>query len=181
MNVNEYLEDAARSFQKYKLLAEKAIDQISTTDFFATLGAEENSVAIIMKHMAGNMKSRWTDFLTTDGEKPDRERDSEFEITAADSRERLLDRWEKGWRLLWKTLEGLGAEDIGRTVTIRGEPHTVLEAIQRQLSHYAYHAGQIVFLARHHAGERWRSLSIPRGQSRDIEVSKGGEPYGTGT
>ena len=131
-----------------------------------------------MKHISGNMRSRWTDFLATDGEKPDRNRDTEFELDAADSPAALRARWEAGWALLHRTLDGLGEGDLARTVTIRGEPHTVLQAVVRQLTHYAYHAGQIVLLARHRAGDRWESLSIPKGRSREFEVNRDGSRRG---
>jgi hypothetical protein len=130
-----------------------------------------------MKHISGNMRSRWTNFLTTDGEKPDRDRDSEFEQSDADTREAVLTRWESGWRLLFEALDPLTEDDLQKTVTIRGEPHTVLQAINRQLTHYASHVGQIVFLAKHLAGPRWQSLSIPRGKSRQFDVTKEGTPY----
>ena len=130
-----------------------------------------------MKHVSGNMHSRWTAFLTSDGEKPDRNRDSEFVLEPGDTRASILARWEGGWRLLFEALGRLTGADLGRPVTIRGERHTVLEAINRQLTHYAYHVGQIVFVAKHFAGPAWQSLSIPRGQSREVEVSKDGTPY----
>jgi len=172
-----FLDDALALFGKYKALAEGAIAQVDDAQFFEPLGPEENSIALVVKHLAGNQRSRWTDFLTTDGEKADRQRDAEFERESGDTRASLLDRWEEGWRTLFAALEPLGEADLARVVTIRGEPHSVLEAVGRQLTHYAYHVGQIVLLARHHAGPRWRSLSIPRGQSAAYEVSKRGERY----
>jgi hypothetical protein len=175
--VERYLEDAQRQLRKLKQLAERAMAQITDQDFFATVDPESNSIALIVKHLAGNMRSRWTDFLTTDGEKPDRNRDSEFVVEARDTRESLLARWEDGWRRLLETLGPLTAQDLERFVTIRGEPHTVLEAINRQLAHYAYHVGQIVFLAKHFAGPAWQSLSIPRGKSREWDVSKDGKAH----
>ena len=174
-----FLEDAVLQFRKYKSLADEARAQVADTDLFRSLDAESNSIAIVMKHLAGNMKSRWTDFLTTDGEKPDRNRDSEFEMAAADTRASIAARWEEGWRLLFSAVERLSPADLSRTVAIRGEPHTVLQAIQRQLTHYAYHVGQIVFLARHFAGPRWRSLSIPKGKSKEFDVARDGQPYRT--
>ena len=174
-----YLEDSLTLFRYYKKLAEGAMAQVSDEELVTILDGEMNSIALIVKHIAGNMRSRWTDFLTTDGEKADRNRDSEFEIEAEDSRSSLLDRWEDGWRRLLDAVGGLGPEDLLRTVTIRGEAHTVLQAIQRQLTHYAYHVGQIVFLARHFAGEGWTSLSIPKGRSRDFDVARNGRPYRT--
>ena len=151
--------------------------QVSDEDFFATFGEFSNSLAIIVKHMAGNMRSRWTDFLTSDGEKPDRFRDTEFELDDADSREALLERWEAGWACLFETLDQLSTDDLTSTVHIRGEPHTVIQAVNRQLTHYAYHVGQIVMLARHFAGDEWKWLSIPPGQSATFEVAKDGSVY----
>ena len=173
-----FLEDAVRQLRKYKNLADRAIAQVPAADLFRALDAESNSIAVVMKHVAGNMRSRWTDFLTSDGEKPDRDRDSEFELDAADTHEALLERWETGWRLLFEALAAVSPADVLRTVPIRGEPHTVMQAINRQLTHYAYHVGQIVFLARHFAGKDWVSLSIPKGRSREFDVAKSGEPYG---
>ena len=160
-----YLEETIRQLRKLKDLADKAMAQIRDENFFSTLDAESNSIAVIVKHMAGNMRSRWTDFLTSDGEKPDRQRDLEFEIEVRDSKESLLKRWEIGWRCVFDALTPLKPEDLGQTVVIRGEPHSVIQAINRQLTHYAYHVGQIVFLAKHAAGPRWQSLSVPRRKS----------------
>jgi uncharacterized protein DUF1572 len=174
-----YLEDAIAELRKYKAFADRAIAQVSDADFFRQLDPESNSIALVMKHIAGNQRSRWTGFLTTDGEKPDRNRDSEFEKTAADTRESIVARWEAGWRALFEALVPLTDEDLQKTVAIRGEPHTVVQAINRQMTHYASHVGQIVFLAKHLAGERWKTLSIPRGRSRDYDVTKGGAPYKT--
>ncbi|HEY3132233.1 MAG TPA: DUF1572 family protein [Acidobacteriota bacterium] len=164
----QYIQEAKVEFRKLKLLAEKALAQISEAQLFATLDKESNSIAVIIKHMAGNMRSRWTDFLTSDGEKPDRHRDSEFEIDQGTTREWIMKSWEDGWRCLIGAIEQLTAADIGRTVLIRGQPHSVMQAVNRQLTHYACHVGQIVFLARHHAGEKWQSLSIPRGKSEQV-------------
>jgi hypothetical protein len=158
-------------------LADRAVAQAPPDRFFARPDPGSNSIALIVKHLAGNLRSRWTRFLETDGEKPDRDRDAEFEEEAGDTRETLLARWEEGWRLLFEALAPLGAADLARTVTIRGESHTVLEAIARQLTHYAYHVGQIVFLAKQFAGPSWTSLSIPRGKSKEVEVAKDGTPY----
>jgi hypothetical protein len=133
-----------------------------------------------MKHMAGNMRSRWTDFLTTDGEKPDRQRDTEFEVDAADTRERVLALWEDGWARTLGAISSLTAADLSKTVYVRGEAHSVVEAINRQTAHYAAHVGQIVLLAKHYAGGAWQTLSIPRGKSKDVDVSKAGVPYGVG-
>lgn len=172
-----FLKDALLQLHKLKEQADGAIAQIGEPDFFAVLDPEANSVALIVKHMVGNMRSRWTDFLTTDGEKPDRERDREFEREPADTRDSLLVAWEQGWQLVFETIGGLRPDDLGRTVPIRGEPHLVLEAINRQLTHYAAHVGQIVLLAKHAAGPNWRSLSIPRGMSKQFDVSRRGGRY----
>jgi len=174
-----YLEDAIAELKKYKSFADRAVAQVGDEDFFHQLDPESNSIALVMKHIAGNQRSRWTDFLTTDGEKADRDRDSEFEKSGADTRESIMARWEAGWRALFEALLPLTGEDLRETVAIRGEPHTVVQAINRQMTHYASHVGQIVFLAKHLAGERWKTLSIPRGRSRDYDVSKGGAPYKT--
>ncbi len=173
-----YLEDALRQLRKHKNLADRAIAQISDEQLFETLGAETNSIATVMKHLAGNMRSRWTDFLTTDGEKPDRQRDREFELQETDTRQSLLAAWEAGWDRAIGTISAIGWNDLESSVTIRGETHTVVEAINRQLTHYAYHVGQIVLLARHFAGDAWQWLSIPKGKSAEYEVSKEGARYG---
>ena len=157
-----YLRDIQRHFQSLKNLADNAIAQ-AERDFFTVLGSEDNSVAVIVKHMSGNMRSRWRDFLTSDGEKGERDRDREFVIQ--ESKEDLLEAWERGWTTLFEALAGLEPQHLLQHVTIRGEAHAVLEAINRQLSHYAYHVGQIVLLAKHFCGETWRSLSIPKGES----------------
>jgi hypothetical protein len=166
-----YLEDSIASLRAYKKLADKAIDQLKDDEFFVTLDEEGNSVAVIMKHMAGNMFSRWTDFLTTDGEKPDRNRDLEFVIEANAGKEDVVGYWEKGWQRVFEALEPLQAEDLGKTVFIRGEEHTVIQAINRQLMHYANHIGQIVFLAKHFRSSEWKSLSIPRNRSAEFNAS----------
>jgi hypothetical protein len=160
-----YLEDTLLQLRKLKDLADKAIAQIEGEQVFAVLDPEANSIAVIMKHVAGNLTSRWTDFLTTDGEKPDRQRDTEFEIGAATTRAEVLRWWEEGWACTFAALEPLTPGDLLRDVFIRGERHTVLRAINRQLSHYAYHIGQIVLLARHFRSADWRSLSIPKKRS----------------
>ena len=172
-----FLTDALAQFRKYRALAEAALAQVDDAAFFATPGPDENSLALLVKHVAGNQHSRWTGFLTTDGEKPDRRRDEEFELRPADTRAALMARWDDGWRRLFTAVEPLAEADLARTVAIRGEPHSVLQAIARQQTHYAYHVGQVVALARHHAGARWRSLSIPRGQSATWEVGRDGAPY----
>jgi uncharacterized protein DUF1572 len=158
---DSYLADAVRVFQSYKRLGESAMAQIPDEALTIALDAESNSIAIIVKHMAGNMRSRWTDFLTTDGEKPSRNRDTEFESTAA-ARAELTAQWEAGWKCVFDALEPLSDVDLGRTVLIRNQPHSVMQAINRQLAHYSYHVGQIVFLAKHFAGEHWTALSMPR-------------------
>ena len=158
---NSCLKDARTLFAYYKKLAERAMDQLTDEQLFLTLDGEANSIAIIVKHMAGNMRSRWTDFLTTDGEKPDRYRDSEFEAPPA-TRAELLALWETGWNCLFSALDPLTDADLTRTITIRGEKHSVMQAVNRQLAHYPHHIGQIVLLAKHFCGDRWQSLSIPR-------------------
>lgn len=163
-----YLEDAIASYRAYKKLADKALAQLTDEEFFITLDEESNSVAVIMKHIAGNMFSRWTDFLTTDGEKPDRNRDMEFVIESGATKAEIMDYWEKGWQRTFETLESLRPEDLMRTVTIRGEVHTVVQALNRQLAHYPYHIGQIAFLAKHFRTTDWKSLSIPRNKSAEF-------------
>ena len=161
-------EDALKEFRRLKRQAEKALAQVNDEEFFRALDEESNSLAIIVKHLAGNLRSRWMDFLTSDGEKPDRKRDSEFVIEAGDTRTALMERWERGWKYLFDALEPLGEDDLMRTVIIRGEPHTVVQAANRQLTHYGGHVGQMVFLAKHLAGPRWQTLSVPRGQSEQF-------------
>jgi hypothetical protein len=172
-----YLDDAKLQLRKLKSMAERALEQAGDARLFATPDRESNSLAVIMKHISGNLRSRWTRFLETDGEKPDRHRDTEFELDAGDTPARLRERWEEGWRILFATLDSLRPGDLERTVTIRGEPHTVLQAINRQLSHYSLHVGQIIYLAKHLAGPAWKSMSIPRGKSKEFEVAKDGKPY----
>jgi len=162
-----YVEDSIGVFGYYKKLVERAIQQLSDEQLFAALDGEMNSIAVIVKHMAGNMRSRWTDFLTSDGEKPGRDRDEEFSNPPA-TREALLQLWEDGWQRLLGTLESLSDADLGRTITIRGEAHSVMQAINRQVAHYSYHCGQIVFLAKHLCGDRWQVLSVPRGKSKEF-------------
>lgn len=165
-----YLTNVVKEFRRLKRSAEKAISQTSDADFFRTLDPEANSIAVIMKHVNGNLFSRWEDFLTTDGEKPERNRDTEFELDGADTREHLMQRWEQGWQILFAALAPLRGEDLLRTVTIRGEPYTVVEAINRQLTHYGEHVGQIVLLAKHFAGAKWQTLSVPRGKSEEFSA-----------
>jgi len=164
---NSYLDDSISLFVYYKRLAERAMAQVSDEQLFTPIDTEANSIAIIVKHMAGNMRSRWTDFLSTDGEKPDRNRDSEFEDPPA-TRAAVLASWEAGWSCLFSALHALTDDDLTRTVAIRGEPHSVMQAINRQLAHYPHHVGQIVLLAKHFAGGKWQSLSIPRRASADF-------------
>ena len=163
-----YLADAVSSLRAYKKLADKAIAQLKDGEIFQTLDEEGNSVAVIMKHMAGNMFSRWTDFLTTDGEKPNRNRDMEFVIEPQTTQQDVVDYWEKGWQVVFQALEPLKAEDLMTKVSIRGEEHTVLQAINRQLMHYPNHIGQIIFLAKHFRSTEWNTLSIPRNKSADF-------------
>ncbi|HTH50486.1 MAG TPA: DUF1572 family protein [Pyrinomonadaceae bacterium] len=163
--IENYHGDALQSFRNAKKLAQRAIEQVSDEEFFVQIDAESNSIAIIVKHIAGNLYSRWRDFLTTDGEKPDRNRDSEFELTSA-SRESVMQFWESGWQTLFDNIEPLTPQDFEKTVTIRGEPHTIVEAINRQLTHYAMHVGQIVFLAKHLKASDWKTLSVPRNRSQ---------------
>ncbi len=155
-----YWKDSLAIFRHYKALGERAIAQCPDEHLSTVLDAESNSIAVIVKHLGGNMRSRWTNFLTSDGEKPDRDRDSEFEDPPA-SREALMALWESGWQALFAALAPLTDEDLARTVKIRGEAHSVMQAINRQVAHYSYHVGQIVFLAKHHA-RAWQALTIPR-------------------
>ena len=165
---SHYLEEVQRQFRGHKKLAEGAMDQLRDEEFFVTPDPESNSVALIVKHLAGNMRSRFTDFLTTDGEKPDRNRDQEFELAESSTRPQLMLVWEEGWNVVFSALDELKPADLMRTVTIRQQPHTVLQAINRQLAHYAYHVGQIVFLAKHLRSKEWKTLSVPRGKSEEF-------------
>lgn len=162
--IENYLSDAIASFRNYKKLAERALEQISDEEFFKQIDEESNSLAIIVKHIAGNLKSRWTDFLTADGEKDFRDRDSEF-IAEGDTRESLMEFWEESWQILFKELGALEAEDFAKTITIRQQPHTICEAINRQLTHYSYHIGQVTFLAKHFRSSEWKTLSVPKNKS----------------
>lgn len=167
-----YLRDSIGLFHYYKKLGERAMAQCPDEALFITLDAESNSIAIMVKHMSGNMRSRWRDFLTTDGEKPDRHRDTEFE-TPPTTRAELTEMWERGWKYVFDALEPLTEADLTRTVTIRSEPHSVMQAINRQIAHYAHHVGQILFLAKHLTFTRtgkWESLSVPRGKSADMNA-----------
>jgi hypothetical protein len=163
--VQDYLDDARKAMHAYKKLAEKALDQLKDDEYFVTLDEESNSVAVVMKHMAGNMFSRWTDFLTTDGEKPNRNRDYEFVIGSDTTKDEVRAYWERGWECVFAALDPLQIEDLDKKVFIRGEEHTVVQAINRQLMHYAYHIGQIVYLAKHFRATDWHTLSIPRNRS----------------
>ena len=164
------VEEFTREFTRMKAMADKAIAQVPPGALFATLDAESNSVAVIMKHLAGNLRSRWTEVLISDGEKPDRHRDREFDVEAADNAEAILSRWETGWRCLLQALASLTPADLDRPIRIKGEPVALLRATVMALSHTGQHVGQIVFLAKHLAGERWQTLSLPRAK-----------PQGTGT
>jgi Protein of unknown function (DUF1572) len=160
-----YLENALRNFRQLKALAEKAMAQVDDEDFFRQIDDESNSIALIVKHLAGNLRSRWTDFLNSDGEKPDRDRDSEFITEESDTRAALLQSWEAGWLILFDAVGSLAPTDLLRKVRIRGEQYTVVAAINRQLTHYGNHVGQIVFLAKHLRSKDWQTLSIARGKS----------------
>jgi uncharacterized damage-inducible protein DinB len=168
-----YLKDIVFSFDKHKQMAEKGLEQLPDEAFFRTPGEHCNSVAAIVKHVAGNLKSRWTDFLTTDGDKPWRDRDNEFVIGSQDSRERLLDAWRQAWQTLFDALAALGEADLLKQVTIRGEGHTVLQAIDRSLTHTAYHVGQILYVARLVKQDGWKWITIPPGQSQQ-HAAQGG-------
>ena len=157
-----YLDDVRVQFRKMKKLAEDALVQVSDDELLVTLDPESNSLAVIVKHMAGNLRSRFTDFLTSDGEKPDRNRDGEFEIPGRPSREAVMADWESGWAVLFEALDALGEDDVLLEVTIRGEAHSVIQALNRQMTHHSYHVGQIVFLAKHLRSAAWRNLSMPR-------------------
>jgi hypothetical protein len=168
----EYLSDMRAQFAKLRATAEQAIAQVSDENFAKMLDAEANSIAVIVKHVSGNLRSRCTDFLTSDGEKPDRDRDSEFVLHTGDTRTQLLTDWATAWGLLTAAVQALGSEDLQRTIYIRAEPHTVGQALNRHLGHLAYHVGQIVLLAKHWAGSEWRTLSIPRGRSEAFTRAK---------
>ena len=156
-----YLEEALAILRQYKGMAERSMAQVPDDKLFATLDDEANSIAVIVKHMAGNMRSRWTDFLTTDGEKPDRNRDSEF-VEPPATREQLMYVWETGWGFVFAAIESLSDDDLATTVTIRGEEHSVMQAISRQVAHYTNHVGQVILLSKHFAGPQWKTLSVPR-------------------
>ena len=164
---DSYLKDSISLFAYYKKLGENAIAQCPDDGLFRTLDEESNSIAIVVKHMAGNMRSRWTDFLESDGEKPDRNRDSEFEQPPK-TRADLLDVWDTGWKAVFAALEPLGDPDLTKTVKIRGEEHSVMQALNRQIAHYSYHVGQIVYLAKHFAGPGWKALTVPKNRSKEF-------------
>ena len=163
---SEYLQSAIKTFSTYKDLADRAMAQVTDEQFFTPLDAESNSMAVIVKHVAGNLRSRWTDFLTSDGEKANRDRDSEFEMSDAMTRADLQEAWDYGWKCAFDTLNALTPEDLEKTIYIRAEPHSVVKAINRQLTHGAYHVGQVVFLAKHFASGTWQTLTIPRRASQ---------------
>ena len=165
-----YLEEIRRQFHGYKRQADGALSQISEEEFFRELDAESNSIAIVVKHMAGNMRSRFTDFLTSDGEKPDRNRDQEFEIGTGVDRKAFLGSWEKGWKALFDAVDALKPGDVERTITIRSEPHSVLQALNRALAHLASHVGQIVYLAKYFRSEKWTTLSVPRNKTEEFNA-----------
>src|SRR5258708_2449999 len=170
----EFLSATTNAFEANKRLADRAVAQVADDKLHVALDANTNSIAVIMKHVAGNLLSRWTDFLTTDGEKPERNRDQEF-VDAFSSRTELVEFWERGWGCLLATLGNLKPEDLGKTVSIRGEPHSVPLALERSLGHTCYHIGQIVQLARIHAGEHWQTLTIPRGESEQFNRAHWGQ------
>jgi hypothetical protein len=171
-----YIDEARRQLRGQKRLAEGAISQLKDEELFAMLDPESNSVAILVKHLAGNMRSRFTDFLTSDGEKPGRFRDQEFELNASTTRADVMRWWDEGWARVFAALDSLKPEEVMHTVTIRGEPHTVLQAVNRQIAHYAGHIGQIIFLAKHLRSNQWNTLSLPRGKSEDYKIARP-KPY----
>jgi hypothetical protein len=168
---SQYLEEMKRQFRGHKRMGEAAMAQLEDKNFLALIDPQSNSVAMLVKHIAGNARSRFTDFLSSDGEKPDRFRDQEFEVSDNTTREEVMRWWEQGWAHVFSTLDSLQPEDVQRVVTIRGEPHTVMQALNRALAHYAQHIGQIVFLAKHLRSERWQTLSIPRGKSESYKTA----------
>ena len=171
----DYLESAIKQFRYYKLLGDQTFAQVSDEKLFWQFNEDSNSIATIVKHLSGNMRSRWTDFLTSDGEKEWRDRDAEFENDIA-TRQELVERWEEGWTTLIGALTPLTAEDLGKIIYIRNQGHTVTEAINRQLAHYPYHVGQIVFIGKLASGRGWKSLSIPKGNSGSFNAEKFAQP-----
>lgn len=168
--LQNYLSDSIVAFRSYKKLAEGAIEQVTDEEFFRAIDAEANSIAVVVKHLGGNLRSRWTDFLTSDGEKADRNRDSEFVNAETDTRESLTEFWENGWNALFQALESLTVEDLSKIVQIRGEDYTVVKAIGRALAHAAYHIGQIAFLAKHFRSSEWKTLSVPKNKSAEFNA-----------
>lgn len=171
----DFLESAKKQFQYYKLLGDKTINQLSAEDLFWRYSSESNSIAIIVKHLWGNMLSRWTDFLITDGEKEWRKRDEEFEFMA-ENRENILEKWEAGWNCLFAALDSVNEDNFNSLIYIRNQGHTITEAINRQLAHYAYHVGQMVFVGKMIKGSDWNSLSIPKGESQSYNQEKFSKP-----
>ncbi|MGC2696816.1 MAG: DUF1572 family protein [Candidatus Angelobacter sp.] len=167
-----YYDEVRRSFRGYKRLGDGGLVQLSDREFFRAPDSESNSAAAIVKHVAGNLRSRWLDFLTTDGEKPDRNRDQEFVIEPGLTRQELMRRWEESFKLVFDTIASLTAEDFSRTVTIRGEPHSILQAMNRSLMHTAYHVGQVLYVGKHLRGAEWTVLSIPKGKSEEFNAMK---------
>jgi hypothetical protein len=168
----DYLDEVRRSFRGYKRLADGGLAQLSDHEFFQLPDPESNCAAQLVKHMAGNLRSRWLDFLTTDGEKPDRNRDQEFVLTPSDTRDDLMRRWEESFKIVFDIVASLTPEDFVKTVTIRGEPHTILQAINRSLMHTAYHVGQVLYVGKHLRGPEWKVLSIPKGKSQEFNAMK---------
>ena len=177
MKDEHFLDDARLQLRKIKAMGDRALAQAGDARFFDAPDPGSNSLAILVKHVSGNLRSRWTRFLETDGEKPDRNRDSEFEREPDDTPARLRERWEAGWETLFDTLAALRPGDLEKTVNIRGEPHSVLQAINRQVSHYSLHVGQMIYLAKHLVGPAWTSMSIPKGKSKEYDVAKDGQSY----
>jgi Protein of unknown function (DUF1572) len=182
---SHYLDEIRRQLRGHKRLVEGALVQLKDDDFFVTLDPESNSIAILIKHISGNMRSRFTDFLTSDGEKPDRHRDGEFELSDKTTRADLMNWWEEGWKVVFSALDSLTPDDVMRTVQIRQEPHTVVQALNRALAHYSTHLGQIVLLAKHFRSSEWKTLSVPRGKSEEFnrmsleERRRSGHPMAT--
>jgi hypothetical protein len=171
-----YLTDIVRTYRYYKTLGEGAIAQVrADADLHMLIDADSNSIAIVVKHLAGNLRSRFREFLTTDGEKPDRDRDAEFDVAASVTRGEILAWWNEGWTIALQAIEALTPDDLVRTITIRGEEFLVMEALNRLATHAAYHVGQIVYLARHFASPNWTTLSIPKGAS---QLAKGEFKHG---
>ena len=168
----DYLDEVRRSFRGYKRLADGGLVQLTDPDFFKAPDTESNCVAQIVKHVAGNLRSRWLNFLTTDGEKSDRNRDQEFVLTEADTRPDLMLRWEESFKIVFDNIAALKPADFVRTVTIRNEPHTILQAINRSAMHTAYHVGQILYVGKHLRGSEWTVLSIPKGKSEEFNAMK---------